>query len=326
MQDVLTARRPPRVSAGALGRERWAVILAGGDGVRLRPLTRAINGDDRPKQFCPVIGSETLLAQTRRRAALLVPGERTVAVVTALHERYYADALAGAGAQGVVAQPENRGTTPAILYALLRVAAEAPGAAMAMLPSDHYVSDDALFMAHVDAAFDATEARPDALVLLGITPDTPETEYGWIEPGEVLLRWAPLGLHRVRRFWEKPAAPVAERLRAAGCFWNSFVMVARVAKLLSLVQRAMPDLDAAFAPLRSLIGTPGERDAARALYARLPASDFSRQVLVARPGDLAVLPVRGVTWSDLGHPDRVLAVRSAAARGSRVPLRASAGA
>src|SRR5262245_41622932 len=106
--------------------EYAAIVLAGGDGTRLRSFTRGLVGDDRPKQFCPVIGAETLLDQTRHRLRMLVAPQCTLIVVTRPHERYYAPALRGLPASLVVVQPENRGTAPAILYALLRRAALAP--------------------------------------------------------------------------------------------------------------------------------------------------------------------------------------------------------
>src|SRR2546430_10443326 len=131
---------------------RWALILAGGDGRRLRPLTRQIAGDDRPKQFCPVLGGETLLEQTRRRVAALAPSERVLVVVVRAHERFYAPLLADVPSRCVVIQPENRGTAPAILYGLLRLTAMTPVAPVALFPSGHYVSDDAAFIAHVEGA------------------------------------------------------------------------------------------------------------------------------------------------------------------------------
>jgi mannose-1-phosphate guanylyltransferase len=280
------------------------MILAGGEGVRLRALTRAITGDDRPKQFCPLWRGETLLDQVRRRVGLEVDPERTVLVLTRRHERFYAPLLPGTSPGSLVVQPENRGTAPAILYGLFRIADTDPMGSVAIVPSDHFVSDDAVFMAHVRAAWEAVARRPDLVILLGVEPDAPEPDYGWIEPGEPL----PLpGLHRVRRFREKPSAPLARRLMEAGGLWNSFVTVARVPALLSLVRRELAHIYTAFEPLRDALGRPDEPDAAAEAYARISSTDFSHSVLGRGCPSLAVRPVRDVRWSDWGRPERVLA-------------------
>src|SRR6266568_1888497 len=109
-------------------RDRRAVILAGGDGTRLRSLTRAIAGDDRPKQFCPILGSETLLDQTRRRVSLAVPSSQTILSLTATHRDFYAESVTDMPQANLVIQPTNLGTAPAILYSLLRLSALDPGA------------------------------------------------------------------------------------------------------------------------------------------------------------------------------------------------------
>ena len=281
------------------------IILAGGDGTRLAALTRRLAGDGRPKQFCRLIGGDTLLAQTRRRARVLIAPERLLTVVTRHHERFYAPALADTPPHSIVVQPENRGTAPAVLYAVSRLAAIAPADPVVMLPSDHHVSDDTAFMARVECALEAVGARPEVVVLLGIAPDRPEVEYGWIEPAELILGRLSWPIYRVRRFWEKPSRPVAERLEAAGCLWNCFVVVARPSTLEQLIRRATPELYEAFAPLRVRLGTPWEEDRARAVYGRLPSTDLSRHVFQACAESLAVLPVSGVGWTDLGDPGRV---------------------
>jgi len=296
-----------------IGPERSAIVLAGGDGTRLRELTRQIAGDDRPKQFCRLVGQETLIDETRRRVARSVSPSRTFFSVTTTHARFYAPLLADVRSRQIVAQPGNRGTAPAILYALLRLAAVAPHDPVAILPSDHYVSDDAQFMAHVDAAFDLVTARPELVALLGLTPDRPETEYGWIEPAPAIVGPTARPFHGVRRFWEKPDAALARSLFESGCLWNSFVMVGRGATLLELIEQTLPDLSRAFLPIRRFMGTPLEATVAAAVYRELPAADFSKSVLGGSAARLAVFPVRGVAWSDLGRPERVLAVAGGAA-------------
>ena len=287
--------------------ECWGVILAGGDGTRLRPLTRLIAGDERPKQFCPILGAETLLGMTRRRTALEVAPDRTLLVVTRTHERFYAPLLADVSPGCLVVQPESRGTAPAILYALLRVGRLAPTAPVAIVPSDHYVSDDATFMAHVAAAFEAVLARPDLIILLGITPDSPEVEYGWIEPADRIPLEGPGQVYRVRRFWEKPPLALAQALLTSGCLWNSFLMVGRVPAFLALIRGAVPHLYDALVRILPLLGSDREPEAVTASYAALPAVNFSRAALATRPANLAVLPVSGIEWSDWGDPRRVLA-------------------
>ena len=274
----------------------WAILLAGGDGTRLQSMTRAITGDSRPKQFVPVIGRSTLLDQTRRRVALSIEPSRTLIVVTQKHRRFY-EPLANEISPGLLLeQPLNKGTAPAILYALLQVAAKSPKAIVALFPSDHFFADDEEFMSHIDVAIDAVRVQPEPVMLLGITPTAPETEYGWIEPQPSILAHAERSITRVRKFWEKPDASLASSLVQRGCLWNSFVMVGRVEALLKMTRAALPELYAAF----TASGTLAE------IYSQIEDSNFSHQVLAARPEDLMVMRVGDVGWSDLGEPNRVL--------------------
>jgi mannose-1-phosphate guanylyltransferase len=291
---------------GSEGGDRWGVILAGGDGTRLRPLTKLIAGDDRPKQFCPLLGRKTLLELTRLRVARALPAEQTLFVVTRKHERFYRQQLANVTPERLIVQPKNQGTAPAILYSLLRLSRMCPDAVVAFFPSDHYFSDDETFMNHVESAFEIAQARPDLVILLGITPEGPEEEYGWIEPASPILTKNPDALSRVRRFWEKPNHVLAGQLQERGCLWNSFVMVGRVSAFLGMIRRAAPDLYNAFAVVWTALGTPDEGAEIHSLYHQIPETNFSREILAASPDDLAVLPVGNVGWSDWGDPLRVL--------------------
>jgi mannose-1-phosphate guanylyltransferase len=283
---------------------RAAIVLAGGEGLRLRSLARRITGQDLPKQFCPVLGHESLLEQTLNRVALGIEPDLTFVAVTRDHERFYAPILAGLPAQNVVVQPRNRGTAPAILYSLLRLAETAPQARVAIFPCDHFVENDQEFMRHVEIALSTSALRPELTVLLGMTPEWPETAYGWIEPGTEICETP---VFRVNHFWEKPVAEVAKALMHRGSLWNSFVMVGQLSTLLALFLIGLPELYLVFKKVRHAIETKTEQEVIERLYLDLNSTDFSEKALATRrPINLAVLPVRGIGWSDLGEPIRVM--------------------
>jgi mannose-1-phosphate guanylyltransferase len=284
---------------------RWGLILAGGDGKRLLSLTRKIAGDDRPKQFCAVLGDETLLQQTQHRVSRLLQPWQTLLVLTRAHELFYADEVAGIPSSRLLIQPSNQGTAPAILYSLLRLREMDLDSIVAFFPSDHHFSDDEAFIGHIDSAYAAATSRPEMVILLGIPPETPEVEYGWIEPGSPL---GPNSVCRVSRFWEKPSGSLASLLMERGCLWNSFIMVGHLRAFLNLIRHALPGLVEAFESIRSSLFTTSERTALRDLYCRIRATSFSQDVLSVQPNGLAVLRATGLGWSDLGEPSRVRCV------------------
>ena len=161
-------------------------------------------------------------------------------------------------------------------------------------------------MAYVKVAFDTLEENPESVILLGIEPEGPEVQYGWIEPGESLPNKRAIGIYRIRHFWEKPRFEQAKSLLARNCLWNTFVLVSSIPAILRLVEAATPELFRALSPLRTVPGTGAEAQAVDSLYDSIPNTDFSRDVLAKHAERLAVLPVPGVSWNDMGEPRRVL--------------------
>jgi mannose-1-phosphate guanylyltransferase len=283
----------------------WALILAGGDGTRLRALTRQIAGDPRPKQFCPLLDGETLLDRTRRRVDLLTRPDRQVVIVTRPHEPYFRPLITDLAPDRLVIQPDNRGTGAGLLYPLMRIAELAGDVPVAVFPSDHFVDDDAVFVDAVARAVSVLAAAPERVILLGIEAAFPETEYGWIEPADTNGESAPV--LAIRRFWEKPAPELAASLLSRGCLWNSFVMVGRVPAFINLIGAGAPELVNAFEPVRRALGSSRERAAVERVYANLGQVNFSERVLAPAAARLGVVPVKGVEWSDWGNAERVFA-------------------
>jgi len=292
-EDHVQARRESRP---------WIVVLAGGEGARLGPLTRALYGSEVPKQFAVLAGERSLLQQTVERAALLGPLDRVMVVVSAHHEARAREQLRPYPGAELVVQPKNLDTGPGLLLPLARIRARDRGARVAFLPSDHHVTDPSPLIAALRATADARTR--DRVTLLGVTPDRPETEYGWILRGRRLTRAGGSGAYAVRRFAEKPAAEVADRLHRRGALWNTFISVGPVAAYWALARRHLPAHTAALARYARRIGGPDEATALETAYARMPPANFSRDLL-ARARDLAVISVGGSGWSDWGSPRRV---------------------
>ncbi len=288
--------------------ERWAVILAGGEGSRLRPLIRKRTDCEIPTQFCSLPGATTLFEETRRRVALLIEPERTLVVVTRQHEPFYAPMVADIAPRRLVVQPENRGTAAAVLYALERLDKLCPKASVAIFPADHYVDDGPRLMRHVDLAFAASAAQPELTMLLGIAPNEAVGHYGWIETGLPVTAQEAACVSRVVRLWENPGAESAQALYRRGCLWNSSIAVARPSTLLGLTMSALPGLCSSFSRVRPALNTVFEESVVRSLYEVLPGADFSDQVLALRPNLLAVLRVAGLRWASMGEPERMIAM------------------
>ena len=229
-------------------------------------------------------------------------------VVTKKHERFYAEQIDRVRSSCLLIQPCNRGTAPAILYSLIRLRELDPKATVGFFPSDHHFVDDEAFLTHVDSAFAASESSAGLVVLLGIAPESPEVEYGWIEPGEPLAACPSGMIRRVSRFWEKPSRALASALMERGCFWNSFIMIGQVDAFLSLIRRALPNLLQSFETICPALPLAAEEAALLDIYGSMTSTNFSEEVLCVNPSGLAVLCGGNLGWSDLGEAERVLSV------------------
>ena len=206
------------------------VILSGGSGTRLWPMSRP----EMPKQMLALTADETMLQLTAGRAV----GERfapAIVVANARHADLVEEQLRDGGTQtqAIILEPSGRNTAPAIALAALAV--EDPAAPLLIMPSDHVIADIDAFHAAIHAALPLVEQG--WLVTFGIEPDAPETGYGYIEIGETLAE----GVHRVKRFIEKPAADVAAAMvEAGGHAWNGGIFLFRADSYLDALATHAP--------------------------------------------------------------------------------------
>jgi mannose-1-phosphate guanylyltransferase len=258
-------------------------------------MTEDDEGRPAPKQFCRFGRDRSLLAQALDRAERLTTPDRIVPVVAREHVRWWLPALEKYPTEHCLAQPLNRGTAAAILAALCHIRRWEEESLIAILPSDHAVEDETVLAAAFRSALGSVARNPDLVVLLGMSPDGPEEEYGWIEP----LPTPAIEPRPVAAFVEKPLPKVAAELMRRGALWNSFLIATTTHCLLDLFRITQPDL------FRAFDRHPMEPGRLPGIYAALPALDFSRHVLQAVPGRLRVIRVPPCGWIDLGSPARV---------------------
>jgi mannose-1-phosphate guanylyltransferase len=301
------APAPDRDSAESARARAWAVVLAGGEGTRLRSLTRHVHGDERPKQYAVLAGRKSLLRQTLDRVSLLIPRERIVVVTMAGHSAYVtAELRHEIPTPQVLEQPRDRGTAAAVLLAAHWILARAPDAAMVVLPSDHFVSENVAFMTHVADALAILDHQGERIVLLGAPPSEPETDYGWIELGDAMDDTARSQIYQVRHFREKPTQTTADELFRSGALWNTFVFAGHAATLVDAGRVYLPELHERLTRLTRFLGTEHERWAIRQGYEFAPRANFSKAVLERCAGKLVVISLSTVSWRDLGTPRRVV--------------------
>ena len=279
--------------------QRWAIVLAGGDGTRLQGLTRKIDGDARPKQFSRIFGDRSLLSHTRERLKPIFGDHRLMFVVTKEHESFYKNELADVEPSCILEQPANRGTGVAIMAALLQLLEHEVDAMVGIFPSDHYYADNAAFAAIVNSAINLSCEHDDSIVLIGAKPEWPEVEFGWIEPGVSITNQARKTLFGVRRFCEKPPLTEARTLMRNGGLWNTFITIGRASAFLKL-------LSATVRPALTSVAKALAHGDLNTIYSQIDAIDFSKHVLSTNPRGLLVMADNSSGWADLGNHARVI--------------------
>jgi len=288
-------------------KQAWAIVLAGGQGDRLRPLIRLLYRGDRPKQFAALLGSRSLLRQTLDRIRFLIPAEGTVVVIRQEHERYLTEALGGARVGRLLVQPADRGTAAGILLAALWIHRQDPDAMLTVFPSDHFVGEEQEFMRHVADVVEVVKDHPEWIALVGATPSDADPDHGWLEPGEV-VGWSPVGnpVRRVRQFRENSPTLAAQACLENGWLLNTAVFASKVSFLLEIARRVLPSLACRLALASVLLDTEAEHAALQEGYGWMETERFFPVFLERCPVRFVISRLPALTWSDWGTQERVI--------------------
>ena len=280
---------------------RHAVIMAGGSGTRLWPLSRAA----RPKQLLEVIPGEgaadrSLLLEAFERVRHVVPAESIWVCTAAQYADQVRSALPDLGPERLILEPAPRDTANAVGLSATLVAEVDPDAELAVVSADHVIRPVERFAAVLERAFDALSARPEALVTLGVTPTAPATGFGYVERGAATE--VP-GVAEVGSFREKPDLATAQQYLDSGNYlWNSGMFVWRAETVLAALADHLPDTAAA---LRRIVAAPAgpERDAVLAeVFPTLPKISVDYALMEpasAQPGRVLVVDL-DAEWLDVG--------------------------
>jgi mannose-1-phosphate guanylyltransferase len=270
----------------------FAIVMAGGSGTRLWPLSRR----RAPKQLLPLTGETSLLQQTVSRLAGLLEPRDVFVITSQAHVRQTAEQLPQLPDGNVIGEPLARSTAVAAGLATV-VARRDPDEVAIVLPADHFVADEGTFQASLREA--ARAAERGYLVTLGVVPSHPATGYGYIKVGERLHPNVQTAL--VERFVEKPDAATARDFVANGYLWNAGIFVWRVYTFQQALERFQPRLAAALEHIATLHRIPGWLGNVREVLEPIPAVTID--VGIAEPaaaeGRMAVVPL-DAGWNDIG--------------------------
>ena len=287
----------------------YAVIMAGGGGTRLWPLSRQTH----PKQTLTLFGDRSMFQLSVDRLLPLLPPERICVVTAAEQVEPLAKQAPELPRENFIVEPLGRGTAPCIGLAALHLRARDPDAVMAVLTADHYIRREETFRAVLAAA--QVVASAGYLVTLGIQPNFPSTGYGYIRQGELLGHAGDFAYAQVARFTEKPDAETALRFFASGQYaWNSGMFVWRAARILEEIDKLLPELGATLTGLGEVWGADEYESRLQRVWPTIRKETIDYGIM-ERAERVAVIPVE-MGWSDVGSWDAVLALHAADAQGN----------
>lgn len=287
-----------------------AVIVAGGSGTRLWPLSTP----SYPKQFLPLPNGRSMIQETLARLQPLVEPEQAWIVTGRAFGHLVREHMAAIPEQHLLEEPMGRNTAPAIAWAAAVIARQDPQAIMAVFSADHVITDVEAFQDAVKLGYQV--AQEGHLVTWGIKPNAPETGYGYIRFSSELAAGHGHQAFRAERFVEKPDLATAQSyLRDGHYVWNSGMFIWRVDVILAEMRRHLPEVMRKIDRIVDAMDTPQERSVLGEVWPTLTSISIDYGIL-ERASDIAVIPV-DIGWNDVGNWEQYGALFKADAQGVR---------
>jgi len=290
----------------------YAVIMAGGGGTRLWPLSNS----KTPKQMLTLGGERTLFQMAVDRLKGVFPPEHILVVTIAEQAKELQKQSEEIPAANYLIEPMPRGTASVVGLAAAALQARDPQAVMAILTADHFIRNEEKFRDYLNAAALAAEAG--YLVTLGIQPTYPSSGYGYIQRGEALDSYDGHSAHRVLRFREKPSVELAEEMiRAGDHYWNSGMFIWRVDRILDAFKQHMPDLYERLSKISEVWNTADRDKVVTTIWSQIKPETIDYGIMEHAAG-VAVLPAVDLGWNDVGSWDSLFEIHSADEHGNIV--------
>ena len=271
----------------------YALIMAGGGGTRLWPLSR----QSRPKQMLALVEDRTMFQIAVERLDPLLPPERLLIVTGSDQVEALKRDAPRIPAENFIVEPFAQNTGPAVGLATAHIQRRHPDAVIAVLTADQHIADKAKFRRALEAAADL--AHQDYIVTLGIAPSFPSTGYGYIRRGEPLAQIGMFQTYRAAGFTEKPDLDTAIQFLAAGLYsWNSGMFVFRASRVMAEYERQQPTMRALLREIEAAIGRDDYADTLNRVWPQMPRLSIDYAIMEGAQA-MAVIPV-DIGWSDIG--------------------------
>ena len=271
----------------------YAVIMAGGGGTRLWPVSRK----ERPKQLLPLLDDKTLFQSTVKRLENFFPPERILVVTVTEQASEMQKQAPEIPLENYLIEPAPRGTASVVGLAAAVLRKRDPDAMMSVLPSDHFIRNRDLFHYLMREAFQVAEKG--YLVTLGITPTYPSTGYGYIQQGEALDGEFKYPVYTVKRFIEKPNEETAQQLLRMGDHsWNSGMFIWKTETILGEFARQMPALHKQLTKIEKALGTENAAAVLEKVWEKVEKETIDYGIM-EHAREVAVIPAQ-FEWNDIG--------------------------